>query len=721
MAREPRRPRTSGPSVATPRSSGASRIALPALLVVVAVAAAAAWLVLRTPSFAVERTADRNVLLVTIDTLRADALGSYGSGVATPNLDRLAATGARFDFAHAHAVVTLPSHASMLTGLYPYEHGIRDNAGYRLDAGFDTMATLLKQAGFETGAFVGGFPLDQRFGLAGGFDEYDDRVGEVVASVDFLLPERRADAVADAALGWIEARRGRWFAWVHVFDPHAPYRPPDDWMARYPSSPYDAEVAWTDFALGRLFARLATEARPTLVVVTSDHGEGLGDHGEQTHGLFAYESTLRVPLIVSEVVPGGREVDGVTIDSAARHVDLLPTVLDAVGAPAAEGLPGSSLVDVIDAGGGDDRPAYFEALTSSIVRGWAPLRGVLVGREKYIDLPLQELYDLSNDPAELRNLYPAEAERTEVMLNALRTFDVTPPGAPGRESAEVRERMRALGYVSGGGAAAPRETYTEADDPKRLVELETMLHEATEAYHQGRFDEAARGYAEVIRRRPDTEDAYRYLSFVYWDTGRPEQAIEVLEDALRQGITSNEIRLKLAIYLAETGRATRAIALLEGTVGDDVEALNALGVAYAGAGRGADAIGAFERVLDLDPTSGLAHLNIGALKLQAGDLSGAEASLIRAVEVDPGLPGAYTALGALFERTARVDQAIEAWERAVALDAREYDALYNLTIALVRAGRPDEAREAGRRFVATAPPAFYASDIEQIRRLIGGY
>lgn len=690
-----------------------------ALIVVAASGAGWYWFAWRTPSFVIARQAERNVLLVTIDTLRADALGSYGSGTATPVLDRLASRGARFDFAHAHAVVTLPSHTSILTGLYPYEHGVRDNAGYRLPAGTETMATRLKQLGFATGAFVGGFPLDQRFGLGAGFDEYDDRVGEVLSSGDFLLPERRADQVVAPAVDWISTQSSKWFAWVHVFDPHAPYIPPEEWMARYPSDPYSAEVAWTDFALGRLFETLSRQSRPTLVIVTADHGEGLGQHGELTHGLFAYESTLRVPLIIAEITPAGRATAGVSIPTAVRHVDLLPTVLDAVGQAPDDSLAGRSLRDVVRNAGGDDRPSYFESLTANIVRGWAPLRGVIVGSDKYIDLPIQELYGLGADPQEEQNLLPAESGRGEVLSNTLATFNVAPPGRPGQETAAARERLRALGYT-GGGAAPVRDRYTEADDPKRLVDLENQLHLGTAAYHQGRFDDAEALFQDVIAKRPDTEDAYRYLSFVYWNAGRPADAIRVLEQALGRGLTSAEIRVKLAIYLSETGRAARAVALLEGATGEDAEALNALGMAYEGAGRPADAIGAFERVLELDPTSGLAHQNIGVIKLRANDLAGAEASLTRALEIDPALPGGYTTLGALMERTGRVAEAIEAWQRAVALDPREFDALYNLTFALAATGRMDEARQMGNRYIATAPPALFAADIAVIRRLIQG-
>ena len=347
-----------------------------------------------------------NVLLVTIDTLRADVLSSYGGPAPTPTLDALAARGARFTFAHAPSVLTLPSHTTILTGRYPYEHGVRDNSGYRVRANESTMATRLKSLGFATGAFVGAFPLERRFGLDVGFDVYDDRVGEVGSAANFSQTERRADEVVNVATQWIDHQTGPWFAWVHVFDPHAPYKPPPEWLARYPSQPYLGEVAWTDFALARLFDRLATLPQPTLVIVTADHGEALGDHGEATHGVFAYESTLRVPLIVSLVDPRNRavRVRGVVIDAPVRHVDLVPTVLDLVGAPPDATLPGSSLRDVIAGRGGPDRPLYFEALMTNLARGWAPLRGVLAGREKYVDLPIAELYDLAADPGESRNL-----------------------------------------------------------------------------------------------------------------------------------------------------------------------------------------------------------------------------------------------------------------------------------------------------------------------------
>ncbi len=262
----------------------------------------------RPPQADLHPIPQQNVLLVTIDTLRADALGSYGGAAATPALDRLAADGVRFDFAHAHAVTTLSSHASILTGSYPFQHGIRDNSGYRLPPGAQTLATRLKQSGYQTAAFVGGFPVHSRFGLNLGFDVYDDHFGETGAPTEFVMPERPASAVVALARDWIAGKSGGSgrserpsFVWVHLFDPHAPYRPPAPFDAQYAKQPYYGEVAATDAALAPLLDQLRASAQPTLVVVTGDHGEGLGDHGELTHGLFAYEATLRVPLIVAEI------------------------------------------------------------------------------------------------------------------------------------------------------------------------------------------------------------------------------------------------------------------------------------------------------------------------------------------------------------------------------------------------------------------------------------
>ena len=261
-------PGRSPAGVTRPRGRGAAAPLLVALLLAGA-GAALVWLWAGGgPAPLVERTADQNVLLVTIDTLRADALGSYGGPAATPNLDRLAAAGIRFEFAHAHAVVTLPSHASILTGVYPFEHGIHDNSGYRLPDDSRTLATMLRAEGFATGAFVAAFPLDSRFGLDAGFDVYDDRFGHAEGPSDFTIAERPAEAVVAVARAWIESQRGPWFAWVHLFDPHAAYRPPPPFDARYAGSPYHGEVAYTDHALGPLLADAADGERPTLVVVT---------------------------------------------------------------------------------------------------------------------------------------------------------------------------------------------------------------------------------------------------------------------------------------------------------------------------------------------------------------------------------------------------------------------------------------------------------------------
>ena len=332
----------------------------------------------------VRRQPGLNILLITIDTLRYDALGASGNAAAsTPSIDRLAAGGIRFSQAHAHAVVTLPSHASILSGRYPFSHGVRENAGFRFPAAVDTLATVLKAQGYRTGAFVSAFPLDARFGLGRGFEVYDDQYGKSGDHSAFHVPERRgADTVA-AAIKWIgtvpPAILGArpWFAWVHIYEPHFPYQPPEPFATRYQTAPYLGEVAAADAALEPLLAPIlqAGAQGKTMVALTADHGEALGEHGEMTHGLFAYEGTLHVPLVL--YVP--QLLSPRAVDTPVRHVDVMPTLLDAVGVAAPAGVDGRSLLTLAVTGRAPDAPGYFESLSASLNRGWAPLYGVSRG------------------------------------------------------------------------------------------------------------------------------------------------------------------------------------------------------------------------------------------------------------------------------------------------------------------------------------------------------
>ncbi|HUF24832.1 MAG TPA: tetratricopeptide repeat protein, partial [Vicinamibacterales bacterium] len=455
--------------------------------------------------------------------------------------------------------------------------------------------------------------------------------------------------------------------------------------------------------------------------------ESLGDHGELTHGLFAYEAVLRVPLLMTVVDPSDHQgtglrrtpvpsTTGVTITSPARHVDIMPTILEAAAAPALPSASGTSLLPVLNDEATGDRPSYFEAMSAAVGRGWAPLRGVISGREKYIDLPIPELYDLAADPGETENLAPRAQERARVLFNTLRTFNTAPPARAAAETPETLERLRSLGYI--GGASAPvRERYTEEDDPKRLVVIEQMLARAGDAQREGRFDEAISLYRQAIARRADTEDAYRKLALVYWRQGRARDAIETLEAALKAGVTQSEVRIKLGQYLAEAGQPARAIELLEATAGSDPDALIGLGNAYMLAGRGPDAIRTFLRLLAADPRNAVAHENLGAAYLAQRNLATAEQSLREAIALDPNRPGAHTALGVVLAGSSREAAAIDAWKRAVAIEPRELNALYNLTVYLARMGRRDEARLYGGQFLAIAPPAL-RQDAERIRALI---
>lgn len=659
-------------------------------------------------------TGQPDVLLVTIDTLRADALGFAGNRrVETPVLDRLAAGGLVFSSAHAHNVVTLPSHANILTGLYPYQHGIRDNSGFRLDEKIPTLATLLKAKGYATGAFVGAFPLDSRFGLHRGFDVYDDRYPKADSGLDFEMAERPASQVVAAARAWYEAQRDvPRFLWVHVFDPHAPYHPPPDLAARYRDDPYLGEVAGTDAALEPLLGPFLSGTAPrALVVVTADHGEGLGDHGEETHGVFAYEATLRVPLVLwfpGAVRPG---VEG----DSVRHVDIAPTILAAAGIEKPPAMPGSSLLPGHRTG--PAKASYFEAFSAAYNRGWAPLRGVVAERHKFIDLPLPELYDLGSDPGETRNRV---SERGDVLRRLrLAIPRESDPGAVarGEPSGEEVTRLRSLGYLS--GSSPIRKAYGAEDDPKNLVSVDRDIHRSIDLYQRGDLRGAITVARRLVEKRPTMPLAYESLAFLLRKGNDAKGALAVYRSALARGIATETLRTSFALALSESGRPEDAVRLLQpSSESADPETLNALGVALADAGRPAEALAAFQRALKVDPENAEAIENMGIVRLRADDPSAASDLFRRALALDSHLPRAWNGLGVAQARQGRETEAMESWRKAVALDPELYDALFNLGLVAGKNGFVAEAREALTRFVATAPPARYAPDIQKARGLL---
>lgn len=675
---------------------------------------------LRRPAFPpFVKAADQNVLLITIDTLRADSLGGYGGRAATPNLDRLARQGVRFTFAHAHAVVTLVSHASILTGLYPFQHGVRDNAGFRVPESLDTLAETLHARGLATGAFVGAFPLNRQFGLAQGFDVYDDVGSRDAMAADFALPERRAGEVVGRADTWIQAQHGKWFAWVHVFDPHAPYAPPPPFDSQYAGSPYTGEVAYVDSAIGPLLDLAARQPRPTTVIVTGDHGEGLGDHGERTHGVFAYEPTLRIPLILAQIATGTAPRDeDVVSDVPVRHVDILPTIADLLTFALPAGLPGRTLLTA-QPGEREPRPSYFEAMTPMLKRGWAPLMGIIAGRDKYIDLPLNELYDLSSDPQESRNLVAGAGDRLRVLTGQLRGLDPVLPGAQTRERIDVRETLESLGYTSG---SAPRKArYTEEDDPKRLMDVDRLMMDGIELHRAGREAEAMDAYQRVIARRPDMGLAYRRLAYIQWEAGKTSDAVGTLRHALAVNGPDVDVEVRLGTYLAETGSVAEALPLLERAAAEDPEntdGLNGLGIAYARAGRPQEALRTFQRILTINPADAYALENIGTVELQRGNSAAARAAFTRAAANDPRSSRAAAGLGVIAMRDGRFDEAVADWRRAVEYDPRNFDALFNLASELLRAGRTAEARQYVEQFVRTAPAALYGPEIARFQELL---
>ncbi len=662
----------------------------------------------------------RNAILITIDTLRADTLGFAGDAkVETPTLDRLASTGRVFAKAHAHAVTTLPSHASILTGLYPFQHGVRHNGGFVLADDIPTLSSMLQAEGFATAAFVAAFPLDSRFGLARGFDVYDDEVGDQelnaqqqdAGSALFSYSERRGDDVVERALSWWLANRDqRKFLWVHLFDPHAPYAPPEPFRSRFATDPYRGEVSAVDAFLTPLLGRFVEgEESSTVIAFTSDHGESLGEHGEATHGLFAYESTLAVPMVL-----WGDGIEPARDDRSARHIDLMPTLLAALGEEPIPDLPGRSLLDPAS---GHPKESFFEALSAHLDYGWAPMRGVLEGDRKLIVLPIPELYELGEDPGEQHNLFVRERGTAQALVRLIPEESSWPP-AMGEISEDDAERLRSLGYL--GAKTVKKQRYTAADDPKTLVALDHKVGRLADLATRGEARQAIKLGEEILKERPSMGVVYIYLSTLLIQTGELERAVEVMTQARQEGVAGRELLRQLGLTLVNTGRAQEAKEILTPLAekASDLEARNhlALALTYLGLYDQADSI--LRSLLAADPKLARTYENLSFLAITRQRYREARVHAEKALGIDQDLVGSWNNLGIALYNLDSSTAAIDAWKQALQRAPDNLDVLLNMGLVEAQLENEEHARQALARFLELASGPGYASKRQQASELL---
>jgi len=634
-----------------------------------------------------------NLVVVTLDTTRADRLGCYGfAGVETPYIDALAREGIVFDHATSTVPLTFPSHSSLFTGLVPPHHGVRDNGGFFLDEAKTTLAERLKQAGFATGAFVAAWVLESKWGLAQGFDTYSDKFDLSKYKVVSLgTVQKPGDEVMSDALAWLESvKQRRFFAWVHLYDPHTPYEPPEPFAARYPKQPYLGEIAYTDHVVGRLTTWLREQGllERTVVILTADHGESLGDHGEATHAYFVYDATTHVPLIVRTPwsLRGRRSLQ-------VSGVDVMPTALDLVGLPPEPGIDGRSLARaMLGPDAAEDRVAYSETYFPRYHFGWQHLRALRSEAYKYIDAPEPELYDLAGDPGETKNIYRAFSRRGEEMR--LRMEALAKSGAdaaPERRSLDpdTLQRLAALGYV---GNVIDVDPTAVLPDPKHKLPLFTQMNAAKNLAGDERFEEAVAKMREVIAADPKIMDAHISLAGWLVRVKRPDEAIAAYQKALGLKPDDDITLFNLAHLLLARGRTGDAL----------------------------DALEVFRSALKVNPKNPQAWYNLATLYLDLGRLDEAGSSFTEALAANPKQAAALNGLGAIAYEGGDLPKAETLVRQALALEPRLRTGSYNL--ARIREARGDAA---GAEALYRAEVQIYADsgrarfNLAQIRRARG--
>ncbi len=665
------------------------------------------------------RGAERpNVVLITLDTTRADHVGCYGDAEArTPALDALAQNGVLFSQAASATPLTLSSHCTIMTGLYPTYHGVRLNGTTALGQGQTTLAEVFSKEGYQTAAFIAAFVLDGRWGLNQGFGAYDDQFDmRKFKHLDLAGVQRPGNEVMDAALQWLGGHKDApFFAWIHLYDPHTPYEPPEPFRSQFagrgPRGLYDGEIAFADQQVGRCVSWLRDAGldRKTILVVVGDHGEALGSHGEGTHGFFVYDYAVRVPFIVSTPFDVLR---GVRVDTQVSLVDVFPTVLALAGIESKARVHGRSLARLmLGEGPAEEIDAYSECLTASLQYGWGPLRSLRSARYKYIQAPKPELYDLAADPDEATNVFAKHPAMAAAMNRELeRIAEETGRDAPAPEAAnldrETVQRLAALGYIGTGPATVRDTAGTGLADPKDKLQVFTAVQRAGELMTSDEYTEAAKVLEGAIRDEPDMPQALVMLGACYTELGRLNEARSRYDRVLRKDPQSVQALIGMANVLLEDGLDDDVVTLCKRTLSIDdrnTQAYALLGDVYIGRHEPAKALPYLEKAVGIQPKITQNSLNLAACLIDVKQLARAEALLREILGAHPKFPGAQFNLGVLYEEMQRHDAARAAYLAEIASYPNSFKARFNLGKLLAAAGDWPGSTEQMREVMRVAP------------------